>query len=275
VHIPRLPDWLVYATIVLAILFASLGRREKADAPAPPPPVPGADRMPIDPSSPFASARLIPVSDNVETGAGTAFSVGDNGVWMTARRVINGCRRTAIVVAPGRSVPANPRAGSGDIAVLTTQGGAPAMPLALAAAPSDGDLAFQPGFPHGEPGEAASRLLGAQTVRPAGRGQPREQQLAWAEVGRTDGLNDALSGLLGAPVLDGDGRVIGVTLSQAPRRGRFYTTTPDAMRQALTAAGLQPPPPNPGQAITADNYGRVADSLRLTLSVAQVVCLAN
>jgi hypothetical protein len=274
VHIPRLPDWLVYATVVLAILFASLGRREKANAPPAPPPVPGAAQMPIDPSSPFASARITPVSRTAAMIAGTAFSVGDDGVWLTARRVITGCRQAAIVVAPGRSIAARPRAGAGDIAVLTTQGGAPALPLSFAADPQPAALAFHPGFPHGAPGEAASRLLGVQTVRPRERALPREQQLAWAEVGRTDGLKGALWGLLGAPALDGDGRVIGVTLAEAPRRGRLYTTTPDAMRQALAVAGEQPPPPGAGQAVTTDNYGRVADSLRLSLSVAQVVCLA-
>ena len=32
-HFPRLPDWLVYLSIVLAMLFVALGRQERANAP--------------------------------------------------------------------------------------------------------------------------------------------------------------------------------------------------------------------------------------------------
>lgn len=273
-HVPRLPDWLVYATIVIALLFASFGRREKADAPPAPPPMPGAADMPIAPSSPFGAARIILVNEQAEAAGGTAFSVGERGVWLTARSVIDGCRLAAIVVAPGRGVAARTRPGRGEVAVLTTEGGAPAMPLAATAVPAE-DLAFHPGFPHGASGEAATRLLGAEAVHGPGRGQPRRHRLAWAEVGRTEGLAGSLSGLSGAPAIDGYGRVVGVTLAEAPRRGRLYTTTPQAMVQALAEAGVKVPPAPPGRTITTDNYGRVADDLRLDLSVAPVVCLAG
>ena len=33
VPLPRLPDWLVYLAIVTALVIASMGRREQADAP--------------------------------------------------------------------------------------------------------------------------------------------------------------------------------------------------------------------------------------------------
>ena len=60
-----------------------------------------------------------------------------------------------------------------------------------------------------------------------GRGAGAEPVLAWAEIGRTAGLAPSLAGLSGAPALDAAGRVIGVTIAQAPRRGRIYTTTPN------------------------------------------------
>ena len=38
-HFPRLPDWLIYTSVVAAFLVAALSRGEHADAPpAPPPP---------------------------------------------------------------------------------------------------------------------------------------------------------------------------------------------------------------------------------------------
>ena len=99
--------------------------------------------------------------------------------------------------------------------------------------------------------------------------------LAWAEIGRTDGLKGSLAGLSGAPVLDTAGDVVGVTLAEAPRRGRVFTATPQTVRRALAAAGVKPAPPGTGQPISVENYGRVADGLRRDLRVAQVVCLGT
>jgi serine protease Do len=271
----RPPRGLIHAGLVAVILLIAIGRRERDDAPEPPPPLPGAAKMPLSPSSPFAPARVIPAPAGSETASGTAFSVGDKGIWLTARHVMDGCRQPAIVVAEGRGVAARLRAVRGDIAVLTTEGGAPSLALDLARAPDGGELAFHPGYPQGRPGEAASRLLGVQTLRARGRGGRAQVVLAWAEVGRTEGLQGSLTGLSGAPVLDGSGQVVGVTLAEAPRRGRIYSTAPADMRAALAAAGLRPALASTGEAVAPDNYGRVADSLRRDLRVVQVVCLAT
>ena len=273
-HFPRLPDWLVYSAVVAALLVAAVGRREKADAPAPPPPVPGEEGLPLAPSSPFDPAVVVEVPGQTEPGSGTAFSVSDSGVWLTARHVVEGCRQAALVVAEGRGVAAKVSLDpDGDAAILTTDGGAPAMPLAIDRPLRRGDRAFHPGFPQGEPGEATSRLLGRENLIVRGRGARTEPVLVWAETGRTDSVRGSLAGLSGAPALDSSGRVIGVTIAEAPRRGRIYTTDPSAIRDALLAAHRKPPTDAAGEAITTDNYGRVADSLRLELRVAQVVCL--
>ena len=119
----------------------------------------------------------------------------------------------------------------------------------------------------------ASRLLGRETLKVMGRGARDEPVLAWAVVGRTEGLDGALSGLSGAPALDRLGRVVGVTLAESPRRGRIYTTAPDSFAPAVRGeqradeATLAEP-------VTVENYGRVADTLRRDLRVAQVVCLS-
>lgn len=273
--LPRPPEWLVYGAIVGGLLLLSFNRRERANAPEAPPPMPGEAQMPLAASSPFSSSRVVPVGARAETAAGSAFSVGDGGVWMTARHVLDGCRSTAIVVAAGRGVAAHLRAVEGDVAVLTTEGGSPALPVSTGANLQSGQRAFLPGFPQGGPGEAASRLLGPQQMRGHGRGAPVATLLAWAEIGRTDGLKGSLAGLSGAPVLDAAGDVVGVTLAEAPRRGRVYTATPETVRRALAAAGAKPAPPGTGQPISVENYGRVADGLRRDLRVAQVVCLAT
>jgi serine protease Do len=274
VHFPKLPDWLVYSAVVSALVVAAIGRREVADAPAPPPPVPGEEGAALGPSSPFDPSVVVRVSDAPTPGAGTAFSITDDGVWLTARHVVEGCKQVAVVVAPGRGVAAkvqiDPR---GEAAVLTTVGGAPAMPLGINLPLRRGDRAFHPGFPQARPGEVTSRLLGRENLVIHGRGARSEPVLVWAEVGRTDTLSGGLSGLSGAPALDVAGRVIGVTIAEAPRRGRIYTTAPETVAKALAGSHRRAASFAVGEPITTENYGRVADSLRRDLRVAQVTCL--
>lgn len=273
-HFPRLPDWLIYGAVVAALLFAAMGRRERADAPPAPPPVAEAEGAALGPASPFDPAVVVEVGSKAEPAAGTAFSVADTGVWMTARHVVDGCRQAAIVVAPGRGVEAHVKIDArGEAAILTTEGGAPALPLNLAAPLRKGERAFHPGFPQGEPGEATTRLLGRGTLVVKGRGARTESVLVWAEAGRTDGLSGSLGGLSGAPALNGEGRVIGVTIAEAPRRGRIYTTSPETVAALLSGTEEPVALTAASEPITPDNYGRVADEMRRNLRVAQVICL--
>lgn len=275
-HFPRLPDWLVYAAVVFAFLVAALSRGERADAPpAPPPPSPGEGAV-LDAESAFDDSLAVGAQPPGPNSAGTAFSVGEAGVWLSAGHVLDGCRQAALVVAPGRGVVAKVAIDrQSDLAVLRTEGGAPPLPLALDARLRTGARGFHPGFPENRPGEATSRLLGRQTlmIQSEGSRHSRPQSvLAWAEVGRTDGLT-GLSGLSGAPVLDTQGRVVGLTIAEAPRRGRIYTASPESVRGALARAGVVITPALLGDPITVENYGRMADALRRDLKVAQVMCL--
>lgn len=267
-HLPRPPDWLIYAAAVAALLVLALDRgRLKPSSPA-------SDSAAVGPASPFDPAVAVEVAGETEPAAGTAFSVDDSGVWVTARHVVDGCAQAAIVIGRGRGVEAKVRIDPrGEAAILTTKGGAPALPLNLAGELRRGERAYHPGYPQGEPGEATSRLLGRENLVVRGRGARTEPVLAWAEAGRTDGLHGTLSGLSGAPALDDRGRVIGVTIAEAPRRGRIYTTAPETVRNALTMLSERAPGQAAGGAITPDNYSRVADDLRRNLRVAQIVCL--
>ena len=72
---------------------------------------------------------------------------------------------------------------------------------------------------------------------------------------------------------DRAGRVIGVTVAESPRRGRIYTAAPETVAGALAATHQRAARFAVGEPITVDNYGRVADTLRRDLRVAQVICL--
>lgn len=253
---PRPPDWLIYLAAASLILWVVLGQREDADAPAP--------------SMGAAGSQPIPIVSPIASGA--AFSVSQHGLWVTAGHVVRDCQRIILLVAEGRGVVATATfAPDADLALLSTEGGAPALPLFEGRLRS-GARGFHPGFPRGRPGELTSRFIGRDTLPADRRSQPRRSVLAWAETGRTEGAEGALYGLSGAPVLDNLGQVVGVTVGESPRRGRIYTTDPDSVLHLVTSAGVAPAPLRKHQLISVGNYGQVAEDLRRSLSVAQVVC---
>ncbi len=273
---PRLPDWLVYAAVVVALLFAAVGRGERVDAPPPPPKASEPLGEALGPASPFDPSVVVDVPDQAGPAAGTAFSIARTGVWLTARHVVDGCGRVAVVIGPGVGVAVKVRVDPhSEAAILFTDGGSAPLPLALSQPLRRGQRGFHPGFPQGEPGEASSRLLGRENLVVRGHGERTEPVLVWAETGRTQGLKGSLSGLSGAPALDGQGRVVGVTIAESPRRGRIYTTAPEVVTATLAASGQPAPPPVAGEPITPSNYYVVADELRRELQVAQVVCLTS
>lgn len=273
----RLPfgDWLIYGLLIVALLITARQLQEGADAP-PAPPVPdAAEGALLGPVTPFDPTITVNAPDiPFQPSAGTAFAISADGRWLTARHVVEGCRQPAIVVGGGRAIQAAVRlAPRADVALLITEGGPLALPLAVQVPLRVGQRAFHPGYPQGKVGEVATRLLGRETLKVHGRGQRDEPVLAWAEVGRTGGLKGTLSGLSGAPALDRQGRVVGVTIAEAPRRGRIYTTAPDTLAPAVR--GLVGADERVlGEPVTVENYGRVSDGLRRDLRVAQVVCLS-
>lgn len=272
----RIPDWLIYLAIVLGLLWASQSLRERADAPPAPPKESDEIGALLGPATPFDPSVVVDAGDGpFQPASGTAFAISDTGDWLTARHVVEGCRKAAIVVAGNRAVEARIRfSQSTDVAILSTEGG----PTPMAIAPTRlriGQRAYHLGFPQGRPGETATRLLGREVLKVRGRGARDEPVLAWAEIGRTQGLDGSLSGLSGAPALDGQGRVVGVTIAEAPRRGRIYTSATESLHAAVTHSRRGKRETGIGDVITADNYGRIGDQLRRDLRVAQVVCLAS
>lgn len=271
----RFPDWLIYSSLTAAVVAIAIARNY---ADAPPAPPPGADEhlgALLAPATPFDPAVVVQAPDVPgQPASGTAFAISSRGLWLTARHVVEGCREAVLSVGGGSAVSARVQlARSSDVALLITEGGPPALPLASSRDRLRvGRHAYHPGYPQGRAGEAASRLLGRETLRIRGRGQRDEPVLAWAEIGRTEGLRGTLGGLSGGPALDGQGRVLAVTIAEAPRRGRIYTTAVESLTSTTRELGLASEYA-PGAIINAGNYGSVADSLRRDLRVAQVVCL--
>jgi S1-C subfamily serine protease len=226
--------------------------------------------------SPFDDQSMVEAQRAGPWSSGTAFAIGDNGVWFTARHVALGCGRLGVVNGQDQELVAaslvyvSQRA---DVAILKTQGGP--EPLALDLNESDlqlGATGFHIGFPQGQPGEVVSRLIGRELMITDGAWRGRENTLAWAEVSRSKGLRGTLGGLSGGPAFDARGNVIGITIAESLRRGRVITTSSDSVIQALKEARLSPK----GAAIAplqGADIARVANRVRRDLKVIQVVCL--
>ena len=125
----RPPDWVIYTLVLSALIGLSLGQRENADAPPAPPAPDELEGALLGPVTPFDPAVTVNAPDiPFQPAAGTAFSIAREGRWVTARHVVEGCRRPAIMVGGGRAVAADVRlAPRADIAVLHTAGGPAAL----------------------------------------------------------------------------------------------------------------------------------------------------
>ena len=169
----RLTDWAFYGLLALAILIWALDRREEVYTPPPPPEPDEVEGALLGPITPFDPAITLNAPDiPFQPASGTAFSVAGEGRWVTARHVVEGCRKPALMVGGGRAVAASVRlAPRADVAVLITEGGPD--PLAVVTTPElrKGQRGFHAGYPQGHAGEVTSRLLGRETFRIRGRGE--------------------------------------------------------------------------------------------------------
>ncbi len=274
--------WDVIA-LVLMVALAAFGKLQYAGTGAPPErrPVPIATRPPAasaPPVSPRDPVINVNLEDKQSPSVGTAFSVARSGVWITARHVADGCdkmalRRTERSVMRVRRILHSPYA---DISVLWTGRGAPPLPV-IRRAPGRGQDGYSFGFPKGDPGDVHARVIGRRTMRIGGRYRTRETVIAWTHIRRVPDRGAHLGGISGGPWVDGNGRVIGVHIAGAPRRGRSYSAAPESllatMKQAGVAAGGQAG--RKSQAVTAADFHRVGDMLRNQLTVAKVYCLVG
>lgn len=269
-----IPDWLLYVIVIAAVVFMLFRVDQRADAPEAPPA--SFERgVFLPPPSAYDPEVLVEVGP-ISSGMGSAFAISEDGWWLTARHVVDGCAHVGLVVSRGAAAPVREikRALFADLALIRTAR-APS-PLALDTSERNfqvGQRAFHVGFPQGRPGEAYSRLIGRETLVGRGRYDIEEPVLAWAELGRTSGLSGSLSGISGGPAISADGQVIGVTIAESVRRGRLYTAAPSTILRLLRVEQVDAEGA-PAPRMTPDNYGQESDDLRRELAVAQVVCVA-
>lgn len=273
----KLPDWFIYTVALAAVLYTLFANSESNDAP---PAVPEDIQLPdvtLPLPSIFDEEVLVELEETDSPSIGTAFSVGREGMWLTARHVVDGCSDLAVQVGNSRIVPVTryETAASADLALLYTDGGPEPTVLDLEEELRVGQQGYHIGYPQGRAGEVSSRLLSRSVLRTTGRYQSSEPVIAWAESGRTRNLMGTLGGMSGGPLFNENGEVIGVTVAESPRRGRIYTAAPTSLQSFLNAEADLMLDGEQTRSLSADNYGGEGDRLRRNLTIVKVLCRAR
>lgn len=267
-------DILIYVSALVLMVLVLFALAPDADVPAAAPPSDFAEEMgPLLPDpSPLDEMVLVQVGEP-QNGVGTAFAVNEKGDWLTARHVVEGCTKVTLEVAPGNFVPvARISIDDGhDLALLSTGRSPFPVSLSLDAPMRVGTEGFAVGFPQGKPGELATRLVSRSRLVTRGAREGEAPILAWAEVGRTEGLTGTLGGISGGPMFDANGTVRGVIVAESPRRGRIYTTAPQSMDAFLTKLGVERQA-GPADRFEMSGYGAPSDNARRRLQVVKVTC---
>ena len=259
----KIPDWLYYLGIVLIIYLNASLASNKIDAPLPP--------QELGIMLPSESPRDEHIILNIEPpqpGIGTAFAIDNKGHWMTARHVVDSCNQIGLTV--GRSTILNVKAtvsDDTDTAILFADWKREPLAHDLFSQRRVGEHGFFFGYPQGQPGEVIGTLLARGRMVIRGRYASSEPVLAWAEIGRTQGLSGPLGGLSGAPVLDEDGEIVGIVSAENPRRGRIYTVAPESLRDFMKNQATVADP------LSLNSYGLEANRFRRNRRITQVNCM--
>lgn len=221
----------------------------------------------------------IALEDKQRSSTGTAFSVNNNGTWVTARHVADGCDKIALQKAKRDFVRVqrlqhHPNA---DISILQTNGGTPPLP-GIEKRITRGQDGYSFGFPKGEPGDVHAKVIGKRTMAVRGRYSTREPVIAWTQIRRVPDRGTHLGGISGGPWIDSKGRIIGVHVAGAPRRGRSYSSTPESLIYILQRSGIDTKNIGKGSgsiSVNKNDFSIVGEKLRRRLTVAKVYCLVG
>ncbi|HPF45329.1 MAG: trypsin-like peptidase domain-containing protein [Alphaproteobacteria bacterium] len=208
--------------------------------------------------------------------SGTAFSIDDRGLWVTARHVTHNCDRLMLARPFKRplAVKALVEHDQADVSIIQTDGGYAALGVDVSA-PDYNQDGFHFGFPRGQPGEVYSKLIGRRTMKTVGAESYKETVYVWAEKIRVPDSDETLGGISGGPILNKTGKVVGIHVAGSVRRGRSFSSLPNHINELLIKNRVS----LPGEEYPVDisklnpgDFSTVGSELRDSLTVAQVIC---
>lgn len=274
--------------IILLVAFAGLSRitdfgSENARRPAPQQPAGTTSPQQHVPSKsgPIA-AWLFESKPRQQSSTGTAFKVGE-GVWVTARHVVDQCNSVWIVnpnrkIAPGSRIDRIVHHPTSDASLVFHPLASPTIPLdPQNAALRSQSAGYHFGYPAGRPGDVRSRFLGTSRAADRGRRGSKFPIWVWAAEEIPAGLT-SIGGLSGGPVFDVSGEIVGITIGENPRRGRVATTAPATTRELLQIAAVETQiaeaqaNANPVSGLSQGSYQQIGAALRQDRSVIQLYC---
>lgn len=230
--------------------------------------------MPIlPPPSPEDPVVIIEGEQRKGTSVGSGFAMHSSGVWLTARHVVDGC---SVVALRGRFGWSQVRVEwlhpHADLAIVRTKGAPTHFEFSNTPA-MQGEDGYAVGYPQGRPGSVHGHLLGRTRMR-SNLYSGNAATLAWAEVARAPNIDGSLGGISGGPVLDPDGRVLGVIVAEIPRRGRFETLAPEVLQEVMSNTKYFSVDDEQAEsiAIHPEDFGDAGNQLRARLTVAQMGC---
>jgi len=223
-------------------------------------------------------AVTIDSSGPVRNSTGTAFAIDEDGYWITARHVVDGCKTVRFhqpwrfKKPPAVKVWLHPNS---DMALL--EGPATGSAFSLADNPAGaGADAFHIGYPQGRPGDVWSQVIGRARMITRGRYRIDEPIIAYAEKQRFPNFSGSLGGISGGPIFNKRGKIIGVTVAESARRGRVMGTAPRSFKRLFNRAGITPSPTTLESPILSPAGLKVTgDDMRQRVVVAKVLCYAS
>ncbi len=102
------------------------------------------------------------------------------------------------------------------------------------------DTGYSFGYPQEKLGATEDRLMGRSRMELNGELGGVGPVLTWAETQRFPDALPALSGMSGGPMLDENGKVVGIMVAASVRRGRVHSVAPEILQTTEQAFALDP-----------------------------------